>query len=591
MGNFVRELWNYRNFLVAYLTPLLLLPLPLTINTSEAKCGFVVILMALYWCTDCVPLAVTSLLPIVLFPMMGIMKSEQVCLQYMGDAQMMGTGGLIVAIAVEHWNLHKRLALSILVLLGVKPALLMVGFMSITAFLSMWISSVASTVLMLPIVHSVLEHLRESEFEAEEHELQKKRDSQALHITETKHSTEDTVEEQSPEGCFSAEQRRLKHNQKYETLRKGMSLCVCYSATIGGTATLTGSSSSLILKGQMEKLFPENGDVINYTSWFIFSFPNMLLMLAVSWLWLQFTYIGFDFKKKFSCRKVSHSEREVYAVMKSEYRKLGRMSFAEWCVLVFFLLLVLLWFTREPGFSTGWASLLFNQERMFVTDTTVSLVVCLLFFIIPSKIEWSCWRSGSLDISGRRKWKAPPTLLHWELVQRKLPWNIMLLLGGAFALARGCEVSGLSLWLGKSLEPLKSIPPVALSFLLCFVIAMLTEICSNAVISSILLPVLASMASAVGLHPLYIMLPTTISSSLAFMLPVATPPNAITFSYANLKIIEMVKPGFVLNLLGILCTNFAVHTWGTAMFQLKEIPPWANVTTTPTHSMFPATTP
>uniref|UniRef100_A0A3B4DDD0 Solute carrier family 13 member 2 n=1 Tax=Pygocentrus nattereri TaxID=42514 RepID=A0A3B4DDD0_PYGNA len=532
---------------------------------SEAKCGFVVILMALYWCTECVPLAVTSLLPFILFPMMGIMKSEQVCLQYTGDAHILGTGGLIVAIAVEYWNLHKRLALRIVVLLGVKPMLLMVGFMSITAFLSMWISTVASTALMLPIVHSVLEHLRESEFEAEEHELQKKRDSRALHITETKHNLFSIVEEQNPEGCFSTEQRRLKHNQKYQTLSKGMSLCVCYSASIGGTATLTGSISNLILKGQMEKLFPGNGDVINYTSWFIFSFPNMVLMLAVSWLWLQ--------------QHILPSERKVYAVMKSEYRKLGRMNFAECCVLVLFLLLVLLWFTREPGFSTGWC---FGFCFRFVTDTTVSIFICLLFFVIPSKIECSCW-----------KWKAPPTLLHWELVQRKLPWNIMLLLGGAFALARGCEVSGLSLWLGKTLESLKNIPPVALSFLLCFVIAMLTEICNNAVISTVLLPVLASMVRfiAVGLHPLYIMLPTTISSSLAFMLPVATPPNAITFTYANLKIIEMVKPGFVLNLLGILCTNLAVHTWGTAIFNLKEIPPWANVTTTPTHSMFSATTP
>uniref|UniRef100_A0A3B4EPN8 Solute carrier family 13 member 5b n=1 Tax=Pygocentrus nattereri TaxID=42514 RepID=A0A3B4EPN8_PYGNA len=552
---------------------LLLSVLPFMHLLFIAKCGFVVILMALYWCTECVPLAVTSLLPFILFPMMGIMKSEQVCLQYTGDAHILGTGGLIVAIAVEYWNLHKRLALRIVVLLGVKPMLLMVGFMSITAFLSMWISTVASTALMLPIVHSVLEHLRESEFEAEEHELP-------------------YMEMKLQKQLLLNSLILLCHEIqcKYQTLSKGMSLCVCYSASIGGTATLTGSISNLILKGQMEKLFPGNGDVINYTSWFIFSFPNMVLMLAVSWLWLQFMYIGFNVKKTFSCRKVSPSERKVYAVMKSEYRKLGRMNFAECCVLVLFLLLVLLWFTREPGFSTGWASLLFNQEKTFVTDTTVSIFICLLFFVIPSKIECSCWRSGSLDISGISK-RAPPTLLHWELVQRKLPWNIMLLLGGAFALARGCEVSGLSLWLGKTLESLKNIPPVALSFLLCFVIAMLTEICNNAVISTVLLPVLASMTSAVGLHPLYIMLPTTISSSLAFMLPVATPPNAITFTYANLKIIEMVKPGFVLNLLGILCTNLAVHTWGTAIFNLKEIPPWANVTTTPTHSMFSATTP
>ncbi|XP_072521414.1 Na(+)/citrate cotransporter-like isoform X1 [Salminus brasiliensis] len=575
----VRRIGDYKNFLIAFLVPLLFLPLPIIVNTSEARCGYVVLVMGLYWCTECIPLAATGLLPVILFPIMGIMKSEQVCLQYLGDANIMGAGGLMVAIAVEYWNLHKRFALGMLMLVGARPALLMMGFMAITAFISMWITNVASTAMMLPIVHSVLKHLKEAE--AQEHELQRSRARQTIH------STDDTalspvVNKLNSEDLLSDEQRRVMHEEKYSKLTKGMSLSVCYAASIGGTSTLNASIPNLILKGQIDKLFPENKDVINYTSWFLFSFPNMVLMLVTSWLWLQFLYLGFNVKNTFGCRKTSRSEQQVYQTMKSEYRKLCRMSFAECAVLVLFLLLVLLWFTREPGFSTGWASLLFNQERKFVTDATVSIFICLLFFIIPSKLEFSCWNTGSLDITGRRKWKAPPTLLQWELVQKKMPWNIMLLLGGSFALARGCEVSKLSLMFAQTLEPLKNIPPVALSFLLCFIMAMLTELCHNAVISTMLLPVLASMATAVELHPLYIMLPPTISASFAFMLPVATPPNAITFSYAKLKIMDMVKPGLMLNLLGILCVNFAVHTWGTALFQLNEVPSWANVTTIPT---------
>ncbi|XP_066510978.1 solute carrier family 13 member 2-like [Hoplias malabaricus] len=596
MGSFGRQLWNYRNFLVAFLTPLLLLPLPLVVSTSEAKCGFVVLLMALYWCTECVPLAVTSLLPVVLFPIMGIMKSEQVCQNYMGEASIMGAGGLIVAIAFEHWNLHKRLALGILLLVGARPALLMMGFMIVSAFLSMWVSSVGSTAMMLPIVHSILEHLRKSEAEAEAEEKQMSRVSQDLHLTQTKHSTEETrtvfsavEEEPNPEELCHTEAEQLKQEQKYVNLRKGMSLCVCYAASIGGTATLTGSFPNLILKGQIDKLFPENGGVINYTSWFLFSFPHMVLMLFLSWLFMQFMYLGFNVKQTFGCRKASTSERLVYKAMKIEYRKLGRMSFPEWCVLVLFILLVLLWFTREPGFSTGWGSLLFNKDRKFVTDSTVSVVIGVLFFIIPSRMHFSCYKFGSLNISGRRKWKAPPALIQWNLVQSKMPWNIVLLLGGSFALAKGTEVSKLSIWIGQTLEPLKNVPHVALSFVICIVVAMLTEICNNAVIGTVVLPVLASMASAVKLHPLYIMLPSTISSSLAFMLPVGTAPNALTYSYANLKIIDMAKPGCVLNLLGILCINFALHTWGIGMFQLNELPPWLNITTTPTPNttMFP----
>uniref|UniRef100_W5LAB3 Solute carrier family 13 member 2 n=1 Tax=Astyanax mexicanus TaxID=7994 RepID=W5LAB3_ASTMX len=568
----VGRLWDYRNSLIAFLTPLLLLPLPIVVNTSEAKCGYAVLVMAVYWCTECIPLAATALLPVIFFPMMGIMKSEQVCLQYLGDANIMGAGGLMVAIAVEHWNLHKRLALGMLMIVGARPALLMLGFMIVTAFMSMWVTNVAATAMMLPIVRSMMEHLKEAE--AQDHNLQRSR------ARDTIHSTDSTVNKlnTSAEDLLNDEHMKQMHEEKYVKLSKGMSLCVCYAGSIGGTSTLTSSIPNLVLKGQIDKLFPQNGDVINYTSWFLFSFPNMVLMLVTSWIWLQFMYLGFNVKNTFGCRKTSRSDRQVCRVMQSEYRKLGRMSFAEWNVLVLFLLLVLLWFTREPGFSTGWGSLIFNQERKFVTDATVSILICLLFYIIPSELEFSCCHSGSFNVNGRRKWKAPPSLLQWDVVQKKMPWNIMLLMGGSFALARGCEVSGLSLLFAQTLEPLKNIPPVALCFFLCFIMAMLTEICNNAVVSTVLLPVLASMAGAVELHPLYIMIPPTIASSFAFMLPVATATNAIAFSYANLKIMDMVKPGLMLNLLGILCVNLAIHTWGTAIFQLNEIPSWANVT-------------
>ncbi|KAF4074455.1 hypothetical protein AMELA_G00239610 [Ameiurus melas] len=204
-----------------------------------------------------------------------------------------------------------------------------------------------------------------------------------------------------------------------------------------------------------------------------------------------------------------------------------------------------------------------------------------MFFIIPSKCP-RCWHAGSLEITGMGEVKTPTALLSWDVVHKKMPWNILLLLGGAFALAKGTEISNLSFWIGQNLLPLGNIPPVALSFVLCLVVTMLTEICNNAVISTVFLPILASMATALKVNPLSIMLPITISSSFAFMLPVATPPNAITFNYANLKIMDMAKPGLVLNLLGVVCINFAVQTWGTAMFHLNEFPAWANVTTSQT---------
>uniref|UniRef100_A0AAZ3RBD7 Solute carrier family 13 member 2 n=1 Tax=Oncorhynchus tshawytscha TaxID=74940 RepID=A0AAZ3RBD7_ONCTS len=540
---------------------------------QEASCGYVIILMALYWCTECMPLAVTGLLPVILFPMMGIMESSEVCNQYMKDSNMLFVGGLLVAIAVEYWNLHKRIALRVLLLVGVRPALLMMGFMGTTAFLSMWISNTASTAMMLPIANAVLKQLCDSEAQAEEREMDlMDQDNQAFEMGDKEKSI--TIgPEPEVEESLEARERRLKREAKYLNLDKGMSLSVCYAASIGGTATLTGTTPNLILKGQVDELFPGNEDIINFASWFGFSFPNMVLMLIISWLWLQFMYLGCNMKKSFGCGMNKDGDKEAYGVIKNEYKKLGSMCFAEGCVLVLFVLLVLLWFTREPGFMPGWATVLFNKDRPYVTDGTVAILMSTLFFMIPSQLP----RCGGYSEDGKPL-KAPPTLLNWDVVQEKMPWNILLLLGGGFALARGSEVSGLSQWLGESLAPLQSIPPFAISFLLCLLTATFTECSSNVATTTLFLPILASMAVAIKLHPLYVMLPCTICASLAFMLPVATPPNAIAFSYGNLKVMDMAKAGFVLNIVGVITINVALNTWGAAMFNLNTFPDWANVT-------------
>uniref|UniRef100_A0A671QPL7 Solute carrier family 13 member 2-like n=1 Tax=Sinocyclocheilus anshuiensis TaxID=1608454 RepID=A0A671QPL7_9TELE len=561
----LRWLWVNRNYFIIFITPFIILPLPLVIPTPEARCGFAIILMALYWCTECMPLAVTALLPVILFPMMGIMESGKVCVEYLKDTNMLFIGGLLVAIAVEHWNLHKRIALSVLLIVGVRPALLMMGFMIVTAFLSMWISNTATTAMMLPISQAVLEQLSATEADSDEKELREGRDNHAFELAERI---------QWIVLLFNnIPITQLTKRTKYLCLFKGMSLSVCYSASIGGTATLTGTTPNLILKGQMDDIFPENNDVINFASWFGFAFPNMVLMLALSWLWLQFMYMGFNFKKTFGCGSKNEGDKDAYRVMKNEYKKLGTMSFAEGAVLVIFVILVILWFTREPGFMPGWATELFNKNGQYVTDGTVAIFMSTLFFVIPSQLNCSCLKNDK-----KKKLKGTPTLLNWKVVNERMPWNIVLLLGGGFALAKGSEVSGLSKWLGESLAPLKSIPPFAISLILCLLVGTFTECSSNTATTTLFLPILASMATTIGLHPLYVMLPCTISASLAFMLPVATPPNAIAFSYGNLKVVDMAKAGFILNIIGILSINLGINTWGTAMFNLGTFPSWANAT-------------
>ncbi|XP_068600205.1 solute carrier family 13 member 2-like [Brachionichthys hirsutus] len=517
--------------------------------------------MALYWCTECMPLAVTGLLPIILFPMMGIMTAEEVSIQYMKDSNMLFLGGLFVAVAVENWNLHKRIALRVLLLVGVRPSLLLIGFMSLSAFLSMWISNTATTAMMLPISKAVLQQLKETDARSDAREFQAAggdEDGTELEMRQTK---QEVTEEKEPDTQHQIELRRHAREAEYERLNKGMSLSVCYSASIGGTATLTGTVPNLILKGQVDQLFPDNGGVVNFVSWFGFAFPNMVIMLVLTWIWIHIMFLGFNLKKSFGCGKKTDKDREVYTVIKEEYNKLGRMKFAEVAVLVIFILMVLLWFTRDPGFIDGWATLLFNQKGRFVSDGTVAVFIAILFFIIPSRLP---------------KLKAPKTLLNWKVIQERIPWNIMLLLGGGYALAEASEVSGLSKWVGGMLSPLKNIPPFAITLVLSLLVATFTECSSNSATVTLFLPILASLATSIMIHPLYLMLPCTIAASLAFMLPVATPPNAIAFSFANLKVIDMVKAGFMLNIIGILATNLAINTWGYLIFDMGTYPQWAD---------------
>ncbi|XP_060703888.1 Na(+)/citrate cotransporter-like isoform X2 [Hemiscyllium ocellatum] len=572
----------------------LLLPLAIAGRSSEAYCGFIVILMAVYWCTEVIPLAVTALLPILLFPLFGIMPSKQVCMQYLQDTSAFFIGGLMVAIAIEHWHLHKRIALRTLMLLGVKPALLMLGFMAVTSFLSMWISNTATTAMMIPIIEAVLEQLSSADVEAEQTDLESAGPTNDLEL-ETK-SSKNELDSSDPifssvkegndpvrNGNVPTRSRHPKIKSEQMRIYKALTLCVCYAASIGGTGTLTGTVANMVLKGQVNQIFPESGEVVNFASWFAFSFPNMLIMFFLCWLWLQALFLGLNFRKLWGWRiPITPKEKRANDVIVREYKKLGPMSFAEKAVLVLFVLVVLLWFTREPGFVRGWGYLLFKSNgKGYVSDATVAVLIAILMFIIPSKKpNFTPWnqvqQSSNEDISEQEG--ASPRLLSWDVVHHKLPWNVVFLLGGGFALAKGCEVSGLSRWLGNQLLPLQTIPPWAIVVILCLTVAIFTECTSNVATATLFLPVLASMATTIRLNPLYVMIPTTLSSSLAFMLPVATPSNAIVFSYGHLRVFDMVKAGLMLNIIGVASVTLAINTWGRLMFNLDSFPEWANVT-------------
>ncbi|XP_013377596.1 PREDICTED: solute carrier family 13 member 5 isoform X2 [Chinchilla lanigera] len=520
---------KFKSFAILFVSPLLLLPLIILIPAKFVRCAYVIILMAIYWCTDVIPVAVTSLMPVLLFPLFQILDSKEVCVQYMKDTNMLFLGSLIVAVAVERWNLHKRIALRTLLWVGAKPARLMLGFMTVTAFLSMWISNTATTAMMVPIVEAVLQQMEATNAasEASLGALELADKGKAGQLSENQVAFEDPMKEK-------------QENQDRKNTCKAMNLCVCYAASIGGTATLTGTGPNVVLLGQMNELFPDSKDLLNFASWFGFAFPNMLMMLLLSWLWLQCVYMRFNFKKSCGCGTQSRNkEKAAYEVLQEEYRKLGPLSFAEVNVLVCFLLLIGLWFSRDPGFMPGWVSIAWTEDKkMYASDATVAIFVAILLFIVPSQKPKFNFCSQTEEEMKTPFY--PPPLLDWKVTQEKVPWGIVLLLGGGFALAKGCEASGLSEWMGKQMEPLSSVSPAAITLILSLLIAVSTECTSNVATTTLFLPIFASMSRSIGLNPLYVMLPCTLSASFAFMLPVATPPNAIVFAYGHLKVSDMV---------------------------------------------------
>ncbi|XP_010794852.1 solute carrier family 13 member 4 [Notothenia coriiceps] len=312
--------------------------------------------------------------------------------------------------------------------------------------------------------------------------------------------------------------------------------------------------------------------VINFGTWFIFSFPIAIIMLVLTWLWLHFLFLGCNFRETCSWSKKRKTRREMLSEKRihEEYAKLGPISYPEVVTGVFFILMTLLWFTREPGFVPGWTSLF--EKKGYRTDATVSVLLGFLLFLIPARRPFSSSSSSSC-----RNTESDPMapMITWKDFQKLMPWEIVILVGGGYALAAGCKVSGLSVWIGRQLEPMSGLPPWAVTLLACLLVSAVTEFASNPATLTVFLPILSALSETLRINPLHTLIPSTMCVSFGVMLPVGNPPNAIVFSYGHVKISDMVKAGFGVNLIGVVVVMLAISTWGVPLFNLNEFPGWA----------------
>ncbi|XP_020277869.1 protein I'm not dead yet-like isoform X2 [Pseudomyrmex gracilis] len=506
------------------------------------KCLYVVALMAMYWVTEVVPLPVTGMIPVVLYPLLGIMSTNETCLCYMNDTTMMFVGSLVIAVVIENSGLHMRVALFIIKTIGCSHRRLTLGLFFVTMFISMWISNTAATAMMIPIMETVLVEL------------------EAQGLGNMFVQTEGTIEENSGE----ANKRPTHSTMVYY-------LVAAYASSLGGIGTIVGSGTNLTFKGFLEKRFPLSPG-INFASWMLYSVPPMLLMGILTWLWLQVMYMGLFRPESKDARAIDigqQGEQVAASVIQKRYKELGPISWHESSVGILFIIVVLLWFFRNPGFMPGWAAYVTNLR---VKDSTAAMCVTILFFFIPSKLDFL--QAFNKDPS-KRPTKPSPGLITWKIINQKMHWSLIFVLGGGFAISAGSTESGLSGMLGQSLIGLQKINVVAILLIVCFFAENVTELTSNVAVANIILPVLAEMCVAIKIHPLYLMLPAALCCSFSFHLPVGTPPNAIASAAGRIKTKDFIIAGIGPSIITLVITAVAFPTWGTYVFDLSKFPEWA----------------
>jgi sodium-dependent dicarboxylate transporter 2/3/5 len=469
---------------VCALAAALLLLVPTTPEFTPAVriTACVGLLMALLWLTEAIPMGMTALIPLVVFPLAGVATMEKIAAPYANSAVFLFMGGFLVSATFERWGLHRRMAYFALGKVGTEPRRLVFAVILVTAFLSMWISNTATTLMMTPIAVAVVAGLGKEARTAE------------------------------------------------ATL-----LGVAYAASLGGLGTPIGTPTNLIFLGAARELFP-NAPTVTFAQWMIFGAAYLVVMVPACWLVVVLT--------------ARVPKGDAIPLEQLGLEKPGRMSRAEKTTLALCVATALLWmFRADIALGSlvipGWADLF--PAAKSINDATVAVAMALLAFALPANKH--------------------ERLLGWEEF-RKIPWDVLILFGGGFALADALEASGFSKWAGARLSFVGDWHPVLMIVAVCVVVTLLSEVASNVATATAMMPIAAALATSIGVHPYFLMIPAVLAASSGFMLPVATAPNTIVFASGLIRVKAMARSGLLLDLIAAVVITFLIFTvipWATGI--------------------------
>ncbi|XP_023216763.1 solute carrier family 13 member 5-like isoform X2 [Centruroides sculpturatus] len=455
--------------------------------SEEVRTGIIIFLIYTFWLFEIIPPVITALMPLVLFPFLHIIETKVVCELYMNDSIILFLGGLIASNAIQSSNLHKRATFTFMILMNKGAPWLILGFMLNSMFLSLWISNTVTTMLMVAVAEEILDNIRSKSVSNEP-------------LNENK------------EDDFQNEAGVLQ----FKRIKQALMLSITYASSIGGMGTLVSTGSNILFKEYIKEYFPGSTE-ITFASWIIYNIPGMFLLMLSGWALV--TYVVMKYNKQ----KEETRDNIIKEVVYQEYVSLGILTFQEKFLLALgFFILITLWF-RNPKYMPGWVAL-FKQEEILVNDSVPIIAAVILFFIIP------------VD---PKHFLQSPAILNWKLVRTNTSWEVIILIGGGFALAKGLEVSGLNKIFGSWVLKMHILPVNLMLAIIVLLTIMLTEFFNNISVAALMLPIITEVTLALKINPIKFFIPITLASSYSFSLPTASQANEIVRKAGELKVFQM----------------------------------------------------